>query len=101
MLIVCVLQEGEYILREGEPLATGSKFYMIEEGLVECCKTIQVRRKLQIICICKGSIDGQDESETSPVKPPHLTMLHLTGLALDLLLPFADIKLTHFLRLIS
>ena len=40
--IVDVLQEGEYILREGEPLATGSKFYMIEEGTVECCKTIQV-----------------------------------------------------------
>lgn len=46
LLHLCLLQEGEYILREGEPLATGSKFYMIEEGTVECCKTIQVRGAL-------------------------------------------------------
>ena len=41
--LLVTLQEGEYILKEGEPLATKSKFYIIEEGAVECCKTIQVR----------------------------------------------------------
>jgi hypothetical protein len=42
-------QEGEYILREGELLATDSKFYIIEEGLVECLKMFEVR------CLLWGS----------------------------------------------
>ncbi|KAK9917846.1 hypothetical protein WJX75_008854 [Coccomyxa subellipsoidea] len=44
-LIAEVYQEGEDILREGEPLAKGSKFYIIEEGTVECCKTIQGEKR--------------------------------------------------------
>ena len=36
------LQEGEFILREGEPLTTESKFYIIEKGLVEAWKLFEV-----------------------------------------------------------
>lgn len=37
-----VVQDGEYILKEGERLTAESKFYLIESGTVECSKTFQV-----------------------------------------------------------
>ena len=35
-------QAGEYILTEGAPLETDSRFFIIEDGAVECRKTFQV-----------------------------------------------------------
>ena len=37
------MQEGEHILREGEPVLTDSRFFIIEEGAVECHKVVQVQ----------------------------------------------------------
>jgi hypothetical protein len=36
-----LMQPGEYILREGALLETDSRFFIIEEGTVECRKTLQ------------------------------------------------------------
>ena len=37
-----VLQAGEAILQEEAPVQTNSRFFIIEEGTVECRKTFQV-----------------------------------------------------------
>ena len=52
---VTALQEGECILREGEPLTTESKFYIIEAGTVECWKLFEARA-LPKSCHCRLSI---------------------------------------------
>lgn len=41
-----VYQPGEYILREGAPLETDSRFFIIEEGTVECRKTLQGQKRV-------------------------------------------------------
>lgn len=38
-----LLQDGEYILREGEELTSTSKFYLVQSGIVECFKQFTVR----------------------------------------------------------
>lgn len=37
-----VLQDGEYILKEGEALTSTSKFYLVQSGTVECFKQFSV-----------------------------------------------------------
>ena len=34
---------GEYVLREGDPLGTDAKFYLVESGTVHCLKSYEVR----------------------------------------------------------
>lgn len=35
--------EGDYVLREGAPLGSDAKFYLVESGTVRCLKTYQVQ----------------------------------------------------------
>ena len=37
------MQAGEYILSEGARLEADSRFFIIEDGVVECRKTLEVR----------------------------------------------------------
>lgn len=36
------MQAGEYMLSEGAPLEADSRFFIIEDGAVECHKTLEV-----------------------------------------------------------
>ncbi len=36
---------GEYVLREGDPLGTDAKFYVVEAGTVRCLKSYEARRR--------------------------------------------------------
>lgn len=40
--LVIFLQAGALILREGAPVQTDSRFFIIEDGAVECRKTFEV-----------------------------------------------------------
>ena len=43
-----VFAEGEYILKEGAPLGSEAKFYLIESGTVTCLRTTQVQTAYQL-----------------------------------------------------
>lgn len=45
-----LLQDGEYILREGEELTSTSKFYLVQSGTVECFKQFSVGSLTGIFC---------------------------------------------------
>ena len=49
-----VFQQGDYVLREGDELASDAKFYLIASGTVTCHKTFEVR-VLDVACMASAA----------------------------------------------
>ena len=51
---VQVFKQGDYVLREGDELASDAKFYLIAAGTVTCHKTFEVR-VLDVACMASAA----------------------------------------------
>jgi hypothetical protein len=55
-----MFQEGEAVLREEEPLTSDAKFYIVDQGHVECFKTFNVRPRHTLIVVVNSRSSTQE-----------------------------------------